>query len=283
MSSLQQYFQRRYESIMLPIVRVKAQKATGTGTAIYSLPNGNGGYSTFVLTNYHVVEDNITRESEWSDILQDEKKYDQRQMVEVEFFFYRWSQRTAGGNARQADIVTYDPKHDFALLKVRSDEKRVAARLYPRGQESWAWLRPGMPVICVGCGLGEEPVQTEGILSRFGKEINFVEFWLNSSPSIFGNSGGALFLGDVGRRFPDDECAVEQQFALIGVPSLIGVTWLGDAITHLSYSAPIDRIYQFLEKKYHRFIYDQENHTEESEEVERKRLREKHEKELATK
>jgi hypothetical protein len=277
MTSLAEYYSQRYEQIMVPIVRLSSEKAWGTGTVIYSRENGNGKISTYVLTNWHVVESCIDKGERWDDILQKNIEVDKRKLVGVEFFTYQWQRRSVGGATVQADIMTYDPVHDLALIKLRDDmQLRQSATMYPRGEEAYAWLQAGMPVVCVGCGLAEDPVQAEGILSQFGKEIDYAEYWLNTGLSIFGNSGGALFLGDIGRRFPGDSLAVERQFNLIGVPSRIAVTggfFGGTPITHLSYAGPVSRIYEFLEKKKFRFIYDDE-YTEEDEAKVRKKMRE---------
>jgi hypothetical protein len=83
--------------------------------------------------------------------------------------------------------------------------------------------------------------------------------------------------------FPEDVLAAARTFAVIGVPARIAVAVLGfaaNAITHLSYSVPITRIYDFLDAQRFRFIYDPE-HTEESEKEERKRLREEAERKMS--
>jgi hypothetical protein len=262
---------------MQPMARLRTGKSWGSGSIIRSERNAEGCWSTYALTNYHVVEDNIEREQDWDDILRKKIEVDRLRLVPVEVFTYQYRQRSIGSKTVQADIMTYDPKHDLALLRLRDEEAQYeAVQLFPEGAEAYAWLQPGMPVISVGCGLGQAPVQAPGILSKFGQEIDGVEYWLNSGLSIFGNSGGALFLGDVGQMFPDSEEAVERQFSLIGVPSKVAVrgTFFGDQpITHLSYAAPASRIYQFLEKKMFRFIYD-DSHTEETEAALRKELRE---------
>jgi hypothetical protein len=261
---------------MKPIVRLRADKAWGSGTVIYSEENDKGKVSTYILTNHHVVESNIQRGKEWDDILRKEIEVDKLKLMSTEFFAYQWRQRSVGGTTVQADIATYDPKHDLALLRLKHDgDKYPCAVLYPNGEEAFSWLQAGMPVACVGCGLGEDPVQAEGILSQFGKEIDYAEYWLNTGLSIFGNSGGALFLGDVALRFPDDEHAKERQFNLIGVPSRIAVSggfFGGTAITHMSYAGPITRVYEFLEKKRFRFICD-DQYTEEGEAELREEMR----------
>ncbi|NGX44891.1 MAG: Serine protease Do-like HtrA [Chlamydiae bacterium] len=247
-------YEVRHEKIALPCVRIRANKAGGSGTAIYSKDG-----STYVLTNHHVVTSCISIEKKWSALLKSERKIDVFEQVNVHFFDYQYSSRSIGGTTIQSDIMCYDKDEDLALVKLRSSKLMPIAELYPRGQESK--LRIGMPVICVGAGMGEPPVQTGGFLSQFGQEIDRKEYWLGTAPMIFGNSGGALFL--------------EESYQLIGVPSQIRVMMLGwsvDPITHLSYSVPITRIYQFLEDQRFRFIYD-DSFTEEGEADVRRQIR----------
>lgn len=257
----------RHKMIALPCVRIRAEKAGGSGTIIYS-GEGEEGFSTYVLTNHHVVAENIKVEKRWSGLLRSERKIDTFQAVDVHRFEYRYESRAIGGSVIQSDVVAYDVVEDLALLRLRSDTPVPSVvTFYPRGKEHE--LRIGMPVICVGAGLGEAPVQTMGILSQFGIEIDRREFWLSTAPSIFGNSGGALFL--------------DATYEMIGVPARIAVTMGGfamDAITHLSYSIPITRIYDFLETQKFRFIYDPE-FTEAGEREARREIREEEERKRA--
>lgn len=258
----------RHKKVALPCVRIKAGAAGGSGTILYNKENGDGEYSTYVLTNHHVVDGCIEIKKKWSPLLKSERKTDVFESVDVHLFEYRWESRDIGGTTIQSDIMTYDPDEDLALLKLRTNfPMQSVAALYPRGKEKE--LRIGMPVVCVGAGLGESPVQTVGILSQFGREIDRREYWISTAPAIYGNSGGALFLADT--------------YEMIGVPARIAVTLTmfgSDAIPHLQYAIPITRIYDFLEEQRFRFIYD-ENYTEEGEEKERQRLREDEERKMA--
>ena len=232
-----------HAEILKPCVRVRQKRAGGSGTVIYSQANEAGDFSTFVLTNHHVIADSVRVVEKWDPILQKNAKRDERDLVEVHFFNYRWQSRAVGANAIEAEIVAYDKDEDLALLKLRGTEAVPAiAKLFPRGRESQ--LRVGNEVFTVGCGLGEPPVLTDGRISQFGREMDSKEYWLITAPSIYGNSGGATFLADTAE--------------FIGVPSRIAVTgFLGStAVTHLSYSIPITRVYDFLEAQLFRFIYD---------------------------
>ena len=262
--SRMEYYSRRHRMIALPCVRVRTDEAGGSGTIIYSKDG-----ATYILTNNHVVADAIRIENKWSPLLKSMRKQDVFQSVSVEMFEYDYESRNIGGFSVQTDIMTYDKEEDLALLKLRTQRDfsdRVAA-LFPRGEEKR--LRIGMPVLVVGAGMGEEPVQTAGVLSQFGQEIDLKEYWLNTAPSIYGNSGGAMFLAD------------EDEFSLVGVPARITVGMFGlDAITHLSFAIPMSRVYKFLEEQRFRFIYDK-SFTEAGEAEERRRVREREEEKMA--
>lgn len=220
------------------------------------------------MTNHHVVENNIKVDKKWSTLLKRDVKVDVLGIVNVEFFKYQWESRAIGSTAIEADIATYDPDEDLALLKLRDEDAAPAvAKLYPRGKENK--LRLGMPVLAVGAALGNPPIITEGLLSQFGKEIENREFWISTAPTIFGNSGGAVYLKDTGE--------------FIGVPARIAVMLAGlgiDAITHLSYAIPVTRVYNFLENQLFRFVYD-DKYTEEGEAKERERQRKEEERKIA--
>jgi S1-C subfamily serine protease len=237
--------QEQHEKCLYPEVRIQAEKARGSGTILYSAPIPGEGdrHETYVITNAHVVDDLITVKKEWSNLLQREIKKDILGTPMVETFEYDFVSRVIGGTTYQSDIVCYDKVEDLALLRVRTPRPfPYVATMYPRDRIEE--LRCFMPVVNVGCGLGNKPVITFGYISGFGYEIENKDFMLISAPSIFGNSGGATFL-DSGK--------------LVGIParvSVIFIGWSADPIPHLSYSIPIWRVYDFLEAQIFSFIYD---------------------------
>lgn len=248
-----------HNDVLKACVRVRSKRAGGSGTVIWSQAK-DGNWATYILTNHHVVEDSIRVVEKWDPVLQRNAKRDERDLVEVHFFNYRWASRAVGANAIEAEIVAYDKDEDLALLKLRGTDKvPTVAKMYPKGAEDK--LRVGETIYTVGCGLGEPPVVTDGFISVFGREIDGKEYWLCTAPAIYGNSGGGTFLDSTGE--------------FIGVPSRMAVTGiLGQtAVTHLMYIGPITRVYDFLDKQMFRFVYDP-SHTEESEELERTKTRE---------
>jgi len=237
---------------------------------LYSAPNKDGDYSTYILTNEHVVDNNIKIEKRWNSVLKRDVRKEVLGTIEAHFFNYRWEQRAVGASAVEGDIVAWDKDEDLALVKLRSDEPAKAfVKLYPRGDERKLGI--GTPTMAIGAGLGEPPVLTVGRLSQFGREIENREYWLQTAPTIFGNSGGAVFLEDT------------EEF--IGVPARIAVVMLGfsaDAVTHLSYMIPITRVYNFLDDQMFRFIFDS-NYTEAGEETAREEKRKEEERKLEVK
>jgi len=179
-------YKTRHKMIALPCVRIRANRAGGSGTVIYSHENDNGDFSTYILTNHHVVDKSISVKKEWSSLLKKERKMDYFEPVDAHFFEYKWESRNVGGSTKKCEIMTYDPNEDLALLKLM-DPRPVdsVASLFPRGEEKD--LKIGMPVVAVGAGLGAPPVQTEGVLSQFGIDIERKEFWLQTGPTIYGN------------------------------------------------------------------------------------------------
>ena len=231
-------------STLRACVRVTTSEGGGSGTVVYSALDIAGGYSTYILTNEHVVDNSITYAVKWHGILKREWKQEILGEVGVDFFKYQWEQRVYGAESVLAKIMAYDKTEDLALLKLKVLLPiEDVAKLYPKGMESN--LKLTAPTTCIGCGLGEPPVVTKGVLSQFGRIIDNKEFWVQTAPFIFGNSGGAIFL--------------EETEEFIGVPSLLPVVMLGfgaDAITHMGLIVPITRVYEFLDAQMFRFIYD---------------------------
>lgn len=253
-------YEERHERVALPCVRVRTAKGSGSGTVIYSGPDGKEGFSTYILTNHHVVANSIKVKKKWSSVVRADIKIDVFETVDVDFFRYKWMNRSVGAQTVSCDIIAYDKDEDLAVLKTRDDIERIAAYLYPKDQEHK--LEIGMKLIAIGAGMGHPPVQTEGNLSQFGEEIEHKEYWLNTASIIFGNSGGSLYLKDT--------------FEFVGVPAAGDVIMLGfsaQLISHLAYAIPITRVYEFLDKQYLRFVYDA-NFTEEGEFAQREHVRE---------
>ena len=77
--------------------------------------------------------------------------------------------------------------------------------------------------------MGHSPIHTFGHLNGFDDVIDNYPYILSSAPTIFGNSGGSLYVVSENG---------DEKVYFIGVPSRIAVVgWFGgaDAITHMSF------------------------------------------------
>ena len=242
---------QKHEQMFYPTVRVRTKKAGGSGTVVYSEKYKDEVY-TYVITNHHVVADSVKVEKKWDSVLKRKVDKEILDTVFVEFFRYNNYSHTVGSFAVEADIVAYsevDGGQDWALLRVRDKENKadwVANMFQLKELEN---IHIFDKVYAVGASLGHPPVASDGHISYMDDEIDHYKYWMSSAPTIFGNSGGAVY------RWNDDN----KQYEYIGIPSRISIQPMGfsaDAITHMGYFIPIDRIYNLLEENDYQFIYD---------------------------
>lgn len=228
-----------HKKLIYPVVRITYSNTGGSGTVVYSKSNDDGKFSTYVLTNFHVIEDAITITDEWDTDLQKEIKKEKRSIVYVEIFQYRDVSTPVGTLKVEATIELYNKDEDMALIKLLSEKKvEYVAELYPHGNDS---LRVMDETVAVGCSLLFPPLPTTGILTRKNHRVDSLPFHMSSSQIIYGNSGGGMFTGD-GK--------------LIGIPSLVAIAGWSTPITHMGLFIPISRIYKWLENEHYHFIYD---------------------------
>jgi hypothetical protein len=249
------------EQVVKCTARVRAKEAIGSGTVVYS-KDGN----TFVLTNHHVIEKNIEYKQVWDGLLRRDVKKDFFSPVELDFGRFDERGRFIASSTVLADIVLYDKPQDLALLKVRDVIDYPSAKLYPREDADRVPLL--VPLCACGAALGEKPVVTFGNLNGMQIEIDGYEYWLSSAPSIFGNSGGGVYIYEDGDWY------------FLGIPSRVSVVFIGfggSPVTHMGYFIPVFRIYRWLEEYCYQFIYDAAYTIEECE----KMREEKRERELA--
>jgi S1-C subfamily serine protease len=236
---------------MYPTVRVRTSKAGGSGTVVYS-KEYNGEWFTYIITNHHVIADNVTVKKKWDPVIK--KKVDQEVLdtVQVEFFKYNNYSHCISSENVEADIVAYsdyEGGQDWALLRTRDKENvyPYVAKMFPLKDIENVHIFDD--VCAVGASLGHPPIASEGIITYMDDEIEHYKYWMSSAQTIYGNSGGACYRYSPGRK----------TYEYIGIPSRISVQPMGftaDAITHMGYFIPVDRIYTLLETNFFQFIYD---------------------------
>ena len=242
---------QKHEQMFYPTVRVRTKKAGGSGTVVYSEEYKDEVY-TYVITNQHVIDDSVHIEKRWDPVLKRKIDKEILDTVYVEYFKYNNYSHTVGSFAVEADIVAYsevDGGQDWALLRVRDKENKAdwVANMIPLNDIENVHIFDDC--FAVGASLGHPPVASNGMITYMDDEIDHYKYWMSSAPTIFGNSGGAVYRWSGARS----------KYEYIGIPSRISIQPMGfsaDAITHMGYFIPIDRVYQLLEDNDYQFIYD---------------------------
>ena len=229
---------KAHEKYIYPVVRVTHGRVGGSGTIIYSQLNKDSIYSTYILTNHHVIADAISIEEKWDSDLAKQVKREKRSIVYVETFKYRNLSTPVGTLKVEADIVIYNEDEDMALIKLRSEEEaQYIATLFLN--DTYNVMDE---TVAVGCSLGFPPLPTVGHITRKDFQIDSLPFDMSSSQIIYGNSGGAMFLAETGE--------------LIGIPSLVVAIGWGSPISHMGLFIPIKRICEWFGEEHYDFIYD---------------------------
>ena len=244
---------QKHEQMFYPTVRVRTKKAGGSGTVVYSQKNEKDGeIYTYVITNQHVIADSVHLEKKWDPVLKRKVDKEILDTVNVEFFRFNNYSHTIGSFAVEADIVAYsevEGGQDWALLRVRDKENEAdyVANMFPLDDLDNIHIFD--ETYAVGASLGHPPVASNGMITYMDDEIEHFKYWMSSAPTIFGNSGGAVYRWSGTRKI----------YEYIGIPSRISIQPMGfsaDAITHMGYFIPIDRVYKLLEDNDFQFIYD---------------------------
>jgi S1-C subfamily serine protease len=239
-----------HEQTLYPTLRVTADKATGSGTIIASVQrtdadeDGELGFNTYVLTNHHVVSSAIRVEKTFDPAKGRYVTKDYRDLVRVEVFDYKNLSTITSRTTADAAILAYHEKRDIVLLRLKTNQQfDYVAKILP--SEKARDIHIYDPLVTVGCGLGQPPFPTTGWLTGKDVEIDHFPYWQTSCPSIFGNSGGAIFL--------------DRTLEFIGIPSRVAVSggmFGGSAVTHLSYFIPPMAIAKFLNDEGYHFLVD---------------------------
>lgn len=240
-----------HEQILYPTVLVRTAKAGGSGTVIYSEPHHDGeGYHSFVLTNYHVIDDAISFSSDFDPLVGRDVKRPIKQEVQVGFYTYRHLSQQESVASRRAEIVHWDKARDLALLELHGRAKvEHVATLFP---ETGKHLYMMQTLVAVGCSLGHKPLPSEGKLSSLDERIENQPRIMSSAQIIYGSSGGGLY------TLSDKE--------LVGIPCAGDVVLTGfsaQMIPHLGYSIPWYVLYDFIREGCYDFLFDESKTYEE--------------------
>ena len=247
---------QKHEQMFYPTVRVRTARAGGSGTVVYS-KKVKKEVHTYVLTNHHVIADNVKVEKKWNPITKRKEDKETLDTVQVEFFRYNNYSHCVGSFAIEADIIAYsewEGGQDWALLRVRDKENTIdyVANIFPIDKLDDVHIFD--KCFAVGASLGHPPIASEGHISYMDDEIEHYNYWMSTAQTIFGNSGGACYRWSAKRK----------TYEYMGIPSRITVQPMGfsaDPITHMGYFIPIDRIIALLDENDYQFIYDDKTYT----------------------
>lgn len=213
--------------VLYPSVRVEGKDVVGGGTLIYSKKEGGAGHTTYVLTASHVVRKPLRTGPDGS------------AQVNVKLY-------TPEGRADRvvsATVMARDDVKDIALLRLNTDapfQNVVALASRNRIRE----VKIFTPVYAVGCPLGHDPFPTVGAISSLSKQVGGQNFWMMNAPTIFGNSGGGVFL--------------RETHEMIGISNMICTfdNFVATPVYHMSVLLPLDVVYDWLDAQYLTYVYD---------------------------
>ena len=240
-----------HERILYPVARVRALKAGGSGTIIYSKPNPAqpNEYLNFVLTCAHVVDSAIALKKDWDSVLKKKVEKEFLTQVEVETFDYVEISRVDTSKVGKADIFAYDKSEDLAILKLSSPKPLpYVAKLIPR--EEILSVKVFAPTWTCGCSLLHDPFANPGNITYLTENIDNKNYWMCNGAAIFGNSGGAVFLAENGYQ-------IGVTARVTGIPSdFFGLGVSMDWMTWMNYMVDPNRIYKFFDDQEIKFLYD---------------------------
>ena len=214
--------------MLQPCVQLQGEETVGSGTLISSTKdkkNKSGkGYTTYVLTAYHVVRNILAAEPT-------------RARKGIDCVIYT----PTGKVIRKCDVAMSNPKADLALVKLRGGDRiPVVAKLSTR--QELAQIRVWTPVYAIGCPLGNDPIPTAGSVSSLNNKVGETNYWMINAPTYFGNSGGGIYNG--------------QTYKLLAVFSKIythGNT-RPVVITHMGLGVPLLKAYDWFDKEGYSFL-----------------------------
>jgi S1-C subfamily serine protease len=211
-----------HRELVEPTVRVNAKSEVGSGSVVFSKMRG-GKVRTFVLTAWHIVKDNVAETTP--------------SPIEVDVY-------DATGKPRETRsvLVARNENLDLALLEIE-DEKAPAVTARLARPQDVARATVFSKVWAIGCPLGYAPMPTSGDLTSLGKELDGITYWMTNAPTIFGNSGGGIYLAETRQ--------------LVGVLSRISAykNLIDVAVPHMGIVTPIPLVYDWLDTTDFAFIH----------------------------
>lgn len=211
-----------FTTLLSPTVKISSKSDVGSGTVVYSAKHG-GRHLTYVLTAYHIVEQN----------------YDPRTPIPLEVMTFKEGRKV---REEAGVVVSVNPDLDLALIEIETEKgfDAVAKMISPEKAQN---VRLYARVHALGCPLGYAPIPTSGELTSKSKVLDGQSYWMINAPTIFGNSGGGIYLADTGE--------------MIGILSRISAykNLIDVAVPHMGIVTSMPDIYAWLEREHYQFLF----------------------------
>lgn len=210
----------RSNALMGPTVRVNATHEVGSGSVLWSRFIGPGRARSYVLTAWHIVQEEPAGA-----------------MIELDLYDDGQPLRSERGR-----VVAHDKTLDLALIEVDCAQPHRHVAILP-DRPQMETLRIFTPIYAIGCPLGYPPLPTSGELTSRDKVLDGNHYWMVNAPTIFGNSGGGIYTAHT--------------HELIGVLSRISAykNMIDVAVPHMGLVTPIHRVYDWLDRTSYAFVY----------------------------
>ena len=205
-----------YETMINPTVQISHFNEVGSGTIIHS-QNGH----SYVLSAAHIIN---------------------QEHIEDEINLSKYDKHGRQSSSYLARIVAIDNERDLLLLEVETDDQLPTARF--ASEQRINDVRVFDRVYAIGCPLGYGPMPTLGEISTKNKRLKNQTHWMLNAPTIFGNSGGGIYLADT------------QEF--IGVLSRVSAynNFVNIAVPHMGILVKPQDIKSWLDEENLQFVYD---------------------------
>ena len=129
--------EQEHLQMLYPTVLVRLTNGSGSGTVIHSAQNEELEYESYVLTNWHVIQNYVKLNKVWNSEKKEHVETENRRPVNIDLWEYNNFSIAVGTIGRIANIVAYDKSRDLALLQVEDTERQMphVAKLYPEDKE----------------------------------------------------------------------------------------------------------------------------------------------------
>ena len=211
-----------HKLVLYTSVQIESKDSIGGGT-IVNVERNSGKFTGYVITAHHVIRKSIEGKET---------------PIKVKLYGVNGFCETC-----EAELLCFEKNKDLALIKISTEHEINRARM--SAKESVESIKVFSKIYTLGCPLGHDPLPTPGHVSSINKKISNQVYWMMSAPTVFGNSGGGVFL--------------EESCELIGVTNMVCTfdNIISTPVYHMSIFLPIKDVYEWLDSINMSHVYKQ--------------------------